>query len=116
MVTITTLTCRYSTYSTTYINLTRGTGIDIHCGKYTAGWGGTYQIGRFLQNVDHNNEREQGLELGKNGQSIPEVYFDTHWNDNSITYSGKTIPAYMYEMTGRTVFLRLNDKPDYPGP
>ena len=77
-------------YSTTSSDLTAG--IDKDTGDYTAGWGGTYQISWSMQNMDHDDENEQGLELRKNGESIPEVYFDTHWNDNSITYSGEILP------------------------
>ena len=92
-------------FSTTYGDIT--TGINPDTGDYTAGWGGTYQISWSMQNMDHDNENLQGLELRKNGESIPEVYFDTHWDDNSITYSGETRPlsTQLLMMAGTHVCL-----------
>ena len=66
-----------------------GSGLDLESGLFTAGWGGTYQVTVSLQNSDHNNEKSQGLQLLKNGESVPEVYFYTKYTDNSATKDGK---------------------------
>ena len=74
-------------YSSTVGELS--SGIDLETGLFTAGWAGTYQVTFSLQNSDHNNEKSQGLQLLKNGESVPEVYFYTKYNDNSATKEGK---------------------------
>ena len=74
-------------YSSTVGELS--SGIDLETGLFTAGWAGTYQVTLSLQNSDHNNEKSQGLQLLKNGESVPEVYFHTKYNDNSATKEGK---------------------------
>ena len=74
-------------YSSTVGELS--SGIDLETGLFTAGWAGTYQVTLSLQNSDHNNEKSQGLQLLKNGESVPEVYFHTKYTDNSATKEGK---------------------------
>ena len=68
-----------------------GININKDTGDYTArlAGAGLYQTS---WSIDQDNKNQQGLELRKNGESIPEVYLDTHWNDNIITYSGETLP------------------------
>merc|ERR1711990_736770 len=113
-----------------------GSGLDLESGLFTAGWGGTYQVTWSLQNSDHNNEKSQGLQLLRNGESVPEVYFYTQYTDNSATKD-----EAIYQMTERNIYQRLEvgdslalsctedchhmywinfcvklDRPDYPGP
>ena len=75
------------------------TRLDLETGLFTAGWAGTYQVTLSLQNSDHNNEKSQGLQLLKNGESVPEVYFYTKYTDNSATKDGKKEGMVSWELS-----------------